>query len=47
MHYIGCDLPAVINDFAPVIREMTDEEQKKKIDFEIVDVTNYRNSKTG
>ena len=41
MHYIGCDLPAVINDFSPIIASMTDEEQKKKIDFEVVDVTNY------
>ena len=41
MHYIGCDLPAVINDFAQIIDSMTDEEQKKKIDFAVVDVTNY------
>ena len=33
MHYIGCDLPAVINDFAPIIDSMSNEEQKKKIDF--------------
>ena len=45
MDYIGCDLPAVINDFAPVIDSMTTEEQKKHISFEIVDVTNYESMK--
>ena len=45
MHYIGCDLPAVINDFSPIIASMTDEEQKKKIDFQVVDVTNYESMK--
>ncbi len=45
MHYIGCDLPAVINDFSPIIDSMTDEEQKKKIDFQVVDVTNYESMK--
>ncbi len=25
MQYIGCDLPAVINDFAPIIDSMTDD----------------------
>ena len=45
MHYIGCDLPAVIDDFAPIIDSMTDEEQKKKIDFAVVDVTNYESLK--
>ena len=33
MQYIGCDLPAVINDFSPIIASMTDDEQKKMIDF--------------
>jgi len=45
MRYIGCDLPAVIDDFAPIIDSMTDEEQKKKIDFAVVDVTNYESLK--
>lgn len=45
MHYIGCDLPAVVNDFSPIIASMTDDEQKKKIDFEVVDVTNYASMK--
>ena len=45
MQYIGCDLPAVINDFSPIIASMTDEEQKKNIDFEVVDVTNYESMK--
>lgn len=45
MHYIGCDLPAVINDFAPIIYSMADDEQRKKIDFSIVDVTNYESMK--
>jgi anti-anti-sigma factor len=45
MQYIGCDLPAVINDFSPIIASMTDDEQKKKIDFQVVDVTNYESMK--
>ncbi len=45
MQYIGCDLPAVINDFAPIIDSMTDDEQKKKIRFQVVDVTNYESMK--
>lgn len=45
MQYIGCDLPTVINDFSPIIAYMTDEEQKKKIAFEVVDVTNYGSMK--
>ena len=45
MQYIGCDLPAVINDFSPIIASMTDEEQKKKIHFQVVDVTNYESMK--
>ena len=36
MQYIGCDLPAVINDFSPIIASMTDDEQKKNIDFQVV-----------
>lgn len=45
MQYIGCDLPAVINDFSPIIASMTDEEQKKQIHFQVVDVTNYESMK--
>ena len=45
MQYIGCDLPAVINDFSPIIASMTDDEQKKMIDFQVVDVTNYESMK--
>lgn len=45
MQYIGCDLPAVINDFSPIIDSMTSDEQKKKIRFQIVDVTNYESMK--
>ena len=45
MHYIGCDLPAVINDFSFIIASMIDDEQKKKIDFQVVDVTNYESMK--
>ena len=45
MQYIGCDLPAVINDFAPIIASMTDDEQKKQIRFQVVDVTNYESMK--
>ena len=45
MNYIGCDLPAVINAFAPVIDAMTDEEQKSHIEFCIVDATNYDSMK--
>ncbi|MCR4657281.1 MAG: STAS domain-containing protein [Lachnospiraceae bacterium] len=45
MQYIGCDLPAVINDFSPIIASMTDDEQKKHIRFQVVDVTNYESMK--
>ncbi len=45
MQYIGCDLPAVINDFSQIIAAMTDAEQKKMIDFQVVDVTNYESMK--
>lgn len=45
MNYIGCDLPAVINDFSPIIASMTDDEQKKQIRFQVVDVTNYESMK--
>ena len=33
MQYIGCDIPAVINDFSPIIASMADEEQKKRSNF--------------
>ncbi len=45
MNYIGCDLPAVIDGFEPVIESMADEEQKKKIQFSVVDVTNFESMK--
>ncbi len=45
MQYIGCDLPAVINDFSPIIASMTNDEQKKMIDFQVVDVTNFESMK--
>ncbi len=45
MQYIGCDLPAVINEFSPIIDSMTDDEQKKHIIFKVVDVTNYESMK--
>lgn len=45
MQYLGCDLPAVIHDFSPIIASMTDDEQKKQIDFQVVDVTNYESMK--
>ena len=45
MQYIGCDLPAVSNDFSSIIDSMTDEEQKKHISFQVVDVTNYESMK--
>ena len=41
MNYNGCDLPAVINDFAPLIESMADDEIKNRIHFSVVDVTNY------
>ena len=45
MHYIGCDLPAVIDDFGPIIASVTNDDQKKMIDFKVVDVTNYDSMK--
>ena len=45
MNYNGCDLPAVINDFAPLVESMADDEIKNRIQFSIVDVTNYESMK--
>ena len=45
MQYIGCDLPAVIDSFAPIIESMADDRYKAEMDFEVVDVTNYESMK--
>ena len=45
MNYNGCDLPAVINDFAPMIESMADDHIKNLIHFSVVDVTNYESMK--
>ena len=42
IHYLGCDLPAVIEEFSPVIDELAEPEQKNFIRYCSVDATNYQ-----
>ena len=44
--YVGMDLPATINKIEPAIMSLLDEEQKKLVNFESVDVTNYQSLKS-
>lgn len=44
--YVGMDLPATINDVEPVIMSLLDDEHKKFVNFEGVDVTNYQSLKS-
>ena len=44
--YVGMDLPATINEIEPAIMSLLDEGQKKLVDFEGVDATNYRSLKS-
>ena len=44
--YVGMDLPATINEVEPAIMSLLDEEQKKLVNFEGVDATNYQSLKS-
>ena len=44
--YVGMDLPATINEVEPAILSLLDEEQKKLVNFEGVDATNYQSLKS-
>ena len=40
------DLPATINEVEPAIMSLLDEDEKKFVNFEGVDVTNYQSLKS-
>ena len=44
--YVGMELPATINEVEPAIMSLLDEEQKKIVNFEGVDATNYQSLKS-
>ena len=44
--FVGMDLPATINEIEPAIMSLLDEDQKKLVSFEGVDVTNYPSLKS-
>ena len=44
--YVGMDLPATINEVEPAIMSLLNEEQKKLVNFEGVDATNYQSLKS-
>ena len=44
--FVGMDLPATINEVEPAIMSLLDEEQKKLVNFEGVDATNYQSLKS-
>lgn len=44
--FVGMDLPATINEIEPAIMALLDEDQKKLVSFEGVDVTNYPSLKS-
>ena len=44
--FVGMDLPATINEFQPVIMSLLDDDQKKLVNFEGVDATNYPSLKS-
>ena len=39
--YVGGDLPAVIDSFVPVVKEMLTDEEIKRASFKVADVTSY------
>ena len=43
--FVGMDLPATISEIKPAIMSLLDDEQKKLVDFEGVDATNYQSLK--
>ena len=44
--FVGMDLPATINEVQPAIMSLLDDEQKKLVNFEGVDATNYPSLKS-
>ena len=44
--YVGMDIPATINEVEPTIMSLLNEEQKKLVNFEGVDATNYQSLKS-
>ncbi len=44
--FVGMDLPAIINEVEPAIMSLIDEDQKKLVNFEGVDATNYQSLKS-
>ena len=44
--FVGMDLPATINEIEPAIMSLLNEEEKKLVKFEGVDVTNYHSIKS-
>ena len=44
--FVGMDFPATINEVEPAIMSLLDEEQKKLVNFEGVDATNYQSLKS-
>jgi anti-anti-sigma factor len=44
--FVGMDLPATINEVRPAIMSLLDDDQKKLVNFEGVDATNYQSLKS-
>ncbi len=44
--FVGMDLPATINEVQPAIMSLLDDDQKKLVNFEGVDATNYQSLKS-
>ncbi len=44
--FVGMDLPATINEVEPAVMSLLDEDQKKFVNFEGVDATNYQSLKS-
>ena len=44
--FVGMDLPATINEVEPAIMSLLGEDQKKLVNFEGVDATNYQSLKS-
>ena len=41
LNYVGLDLPAAINEAAPVIKDLVDEDKRDLVRFEGIDATNF------
>ena len=44
--FVGMDLPATINEIEPAVMSLLNEDQKKLVNFEGVDATNYQSLKS-